>query len=554
MLTPQVRFPLASPAPRDEPKRQTLPSVRAFQGRVRTKMSENTATNTTQLSGQTRELSLEGQVLSDKYRIERLLGAGGMGSVYVAEHALTRRKGALKLLHSSYSKLPEAVERFVREAAAAALIDNSHVVETYDAGTLDTGQPYIFMELLEGISLDRQLAECGACPLDEAVELAAQAAEGLGAAHRAGVVHRDVKPGNLFVANGKVPFVKVLDFGISKFEPEFGGFEQQLTQEGAVLGTPLYMSPEQVMGRRDVDARTDVYSLAVVLYEMLTGVVPFTGDTLMQLSVRICAGECVPLSQRGQGIPNELDLVVRRAMSAGKAQRYPTCAEFATELRRCQEALTGVGVPRWSTTRRLRPHSSSSAPSSAIDLAGEPTVVDPGASAPPLAGNAHTTSGDAIDVDTINPDAGVLAPKVQARAAEPSPALRSIRWARWALLPLLAGLAWGTWHLRHTLTAPEPTAAQPGSAQPTSEPARVIAAQPQATEEVAPQLHTGFREAQRASSPRTGAEPSPAQPPSVPAPRAARDAHHPLTKPESTASEPPAKQDGLIDNPFRSPD
>jgi eukaryotic-like serine/threonine-protein kinase len=296
-----------------------------------------------------------GRLLFGKYRVERLLGTGGMGAVYAAEHLLTRRKGALKLLHARYTAHPEVVERFVREAAAAGLIGNPHIVDTFDAGTLESGEPYIFMELLEGQALDATIAERAPLPWEEAVAIAAQAADALGAAHRAGIVHRDIKPANMFVTDGN--FVKVIDFGISKFVSELDPDGGALTREGALLGTPLYMSPEQVMGHRDLDGRADIYALGAALFEMLTGKAPFFGDSLMQLSVRICAGDCTPLRALRPELPAEVEAVVRRAMAPARENRFARAEDFAEALRDLAPRLSGerAVVPRFMSNPPIAP-------------------------------------------------------------------------------------------------------------------------------------------------------------------------------------------------------
>lgn len=275
---------------------------------------------------------LVGRTLSGKFKVERLLGEGGMGAVYVAEHVFTRRKGALKLLHRSFSELEEIVERFIREASAAGVIGSPHIVQTYDAGKLDTGEPYMFMELLDGAAVDQILEHRQRLDFEEAADIACQAAEGLVAAHGAGIVHRDIKPANLFVVRGERPFVKLLDFGISKFAPTYHG-DHQLTAEGSLMGTPTYMPPEQVNGQRDIDHRADVYALGVVLYEMVVGAPPFGAETLMELSVRIHEGKYVPVTQVRSEVPPELEAVVARAMAVERSVRYQTAREFATALR-----------------------------------------------------------------------------------------------------------------------------------------------------------------------------------------------------------------------------
>src|SRR6187397_1965973 len=228
-----------------------------------------------------------GALVLGKFRIIRKIGSGGMGAVYEVLHEFTKHRRALKVLHPNYSRMQAIVTRFLREASAAGRIGNPHIVETFDAGSLELGEPYIVMELLAGRSLDSLLAERGRLDFAEAIGYVRQACRGLEAAHNAGIIHRDLKPDNLFMEAG--PFVKILDFGISKFDATLTGGEQ-LTRAGAMLGTPFYMSPEQVRGTYGIDARTDVYSLAAVLYECVTGNKPFAAATIEQLAVAIHTG------------------------------------------------------------------------------------------------------------------------------------------------------------------------------------------------------------------------------------------------------------------------
>jgi eukaryotic-like serine/threonine-protein kinase len=299
---------------------------------------------------------LLGELTSSKFRVTRHLGTGGMGSVFEAEHLLTKRLGALKLLHKEYASEPEVVERFTREASAAGRINNPHIVETFDAGRLESGQPYIFMELLSGEPLENRIQTLGSLDFDEAISICIQAASGLVAAHRAGIIHRDIKPANLFLVRSETTQVKLLDFGISKF----GAFEEvsRVTQEGTTLGTPHYMPVEQVMGRNDIDERVDVYALGVVLYEAVTGAPPFNADTLLALSIRIHEGRYTPVSQLRPDTPPGFDDVVARSIAVDRDDRYPSMAEFLTELlrlggRRAESmAPTLVGTPAPAASKR----------------------------------------------------------------------------------------------------------------------------------------------------------------------------------------------------------
>lgn len=273
-----------------------------------------------------------GTVLAGKFRVVSRLGEGGMGAVYEIEHELTKHRRALKLLHKSMAAMPSVVERFLREASAAGRVGNPHIVETFDAGVLDTGEPYLVMELLRGQPLSARIA-AGKMPLLEVVDVIGQAAAGVHAAHNAGIVHRDLKPDNLFITEGADgrPFVKILDFGISKFDPQkTGGL--QLTQEGAALGTPYYMPPEQIRGEGSLDARADVYALGVILYECLAGVRPFEAETLPHLAILIHTGQPKPITEHRPDLPPGFASLVHAAMASDRGQRMQSAGELRSML------------------------------------------------------------------------------------------------------------------------------------------------------------------------------------------------------------------------------
>jgi serine/threonine-protein kinase len=256
-----------------------------------------------------------------------------MGSVYEIEHELTKHRRALKMLHAAMTQIPGVVERFLREASAAGRVGNPHIVETFDAGKLDSGEPYLVMEMLRGEPLSTRI-ERGPMPIADVVDLIGQACDGIQAAHDAGIVHRDLKPDNLFVTevDGR-PFVKILDFGISKFDPgKTGGLA--LTQEGAALGTPYYMSPEQIRGETSLDARADIYAMGVILYECVAGVRPFEADALTQLAVLIHTGNAKPLEQHRPDLPPGFAEVVRKAMAMDRANRFQSAGELRAALER----------------------------------------------------------------------------------------------------------------------------------------------------------------------------------------------------------------------------
>jgi serine/threonine-protein kinase len=289
-----------------------------------------------------------GTLVAGKLRIVRLLGTGGMGAVYEVEHELTKHRRALKLLHARYKIYPELISRFLREASAAGRIGNPHIAETFDAGELEAGDPYLVMELLKGETLSDLVRRKGKLAVAEAAELVRQACTGVQAAHDAGIVHRDLKPENLFVVErDHRPFVKILDFGISKFDPQLTGGELATTREGASLGTPLYMPPEQVRGDKRIDARADIYALGVILYECLSGQRPYEAETLAHLAVLIHEGKAVPLSQLRPDVPPAFAAIVHRAMANRPELRFATARELADVLANFTGLVTGptVGWP-----------------------------------------------------------------------------------------------------------------------------------------------------------------------------------------------------------------
>lgn len=275
-----------------------------------------------------------GLMLGGRYRVLRLLGAGGMGKVYLAEHEQIGKKVAIKCLNPEMTSHAMVVERFRREARAATAIGNEHIVDVTDMGETPDGAPYIVMEALDGVEFGDLIAEVGAMPIGRAVRILRQACDALAAAHDKGIVHRDLKPENLFLVRrgGDDEFVKVLDFGISKFSESINGANASLTQTGMTMGTPLYMSPEQAQGLRSTDHRTDVYSLGVILYMALTGRAPYTAETFPLLIVAIVTAQ-VPSIRRIRGdVPASLDFVIQRCLAKDPDERFPDCRELAKAL------------------------------------------------------------------------------------------------------------------------------------------------------------------------------------------------------------------------------
>jgi len=278
---------------------------------------------------------IEGDVLAGKFRIERVLGVGGMGMVVSALHLQLEERVAIKFLLPEALANAEAVTRFGREARAAVKIKSEHVARVIDVGTLDTGAPYMVMELLRGQDLSQLLAAHGAMPVAAAVEYILQACEALAEAHALGIVHRDLKPANLFLtarADGSA-CVKVLDFGISKVTlASASGSDLGMTRTQTIMGSPLYMSPEQMASARDVDQRSDVWAVGTVLYELVTGRVPFEAETMPQLCAQIVSFDPPLPSRLRAGLPEALDRVVMRCLRKDRNQRYANVGELAAEL------------------------------------------------------------------------------------------------------------------------------------------------------------------------------------------------------------------------------
>jgi serine/threonine protein kinase len=273
-------------------------------------------------------------VVSGKLEVIRKIAGGGMGAVYEVEHKLTKHRRALKILHKSQALNRRHVERLLREASVAGRLDTPHVVETLDAGMLEDGTPYVLMELLEGRAL-LDLVETES-PLDvtRTVRLIRQVCRGMAEAHDAGIIHRDLKPENIIIQEGPngEELVKIIDFGISHFRShEEDGPVTRLTTEGTIIGTPYYMSPEQASGR-DVDERTDVYALGVILYEALTGKLPFIAETTGALFIKIGTGEYLPLRHRRRDIDAGLADVVERAFHREPGERFASARELSEAL------------------------------------------------------------------------------------------------------------------------------------------------------------------------------------------------------------------------------
>ena len=322
----------------------------------------------------------EGDILAGKYRVEKVLGVGGMGVVVAAMHLELEQRVALKFLLKTAAQSPAVVARFSREARAAAKIKSQHVARVSDVGTLEDGIPYIVMEYLEGRDLSDVLTRQGPLPPGAAVDYVLQACEAIAEAHAAGFVHRDLKPSNLFLAKQAdgVEIVKVLDFGISK--AVIIDSEPQSVRQGALTGTtdifgsPMYMSPEQLKSSRDVDARSDIWALGTILYELCTGTSPFDRPTVAETFGAILYEKPVPLRKRLHVIPEALEAVILRCLEKDANLRFGNVAELAKALFPFAERATKHSIERTSGVLRRAGVAVDSVPPppSRLDGAGDP--------------------------------------------------------------------------------------------------------------------------------------------------------------------------------------
>ncbi|NUP07876.1 MAG: protein kinase [Polyangiaceae bacterium] len=271
-----------------------------------------------------------GQILADKYRIVRQIGQGGMGSVYEGENIRIHRRVAIKTLHAQVAGKSDVLQRFEREAQAAGRIGSEHIVEVLDMGDLQDGSRFMVMEFLDGTTLGDRIVKQGRIAPRDLVSVMSQMLDGLNAAHQAGIIHRDLKPANVFLLSsrgGRPDFVKILDFGVSKFNV-LNSDEMSMTRTGAVMGTPYYMSPEQAKGARTIDARSDLYSVGVIIYEAVTGQVPFNAETFNELIFKIALESPPPPEQFVPNLDQAFGVLMRRAMARDPNERYQTAADL----------------------------------------------------------------------------------------------------------------------------------------------------------------------------------------------------------------------------------
>jgi serine/threonine-protein kinase len=286
-----------------------------------------------------------GQLIDSKYRIVRMLGEGGMGAVYEGENVRIHHRVAIKVLHGEIATRKDVLERFEREAQAAGKIGSEHIVEVFDLGELPDGSRYMVMEYLDGENLSARVAQRGRMAASEIAPILLQLLEGLGAAHASGIVHRDLKPDNIFLVRDKKrgnDFVKIVDFGVSKFSSSSPDAAMSMTRTGTVIGTPYYMSPEQAKGAKNTDHRSDLYAVGVVLFECATGRVPYQADTFNELMFKIVLEPPPDPESLVQGLDPRFAAIIRKAMAREPEARYQNAGEFQDALSSWMK-VAGVG-------------------------------------------------------------------------------------------------------------------------------------------------------------------------------------------------------------------
>jgi serine/threonine-protein kinase len=337
-----------------------------------------------------------GQVLGGKFRIEQVLGRGGMGVVVAATHLQLDEKVALKFLLPEALVNKEAVRRFEREARSAVKIKSEHVARVTDVGTLDTGAPYMVMEFLNGMDLGEYLERTGPLPFHEAADYLLQACEAIAEAHALGIVHRDLKPANLFriIRSDGTPSIKVLDFGISKVTT---GADAAMTQTTSMMGSPYYMSPEQMTSAKSVDERTDIWALGIILHELLSGKVPYQGETIPEICVQVLQNPPPRLSLVRPEAPEDLERIIDKALAKNRDHRYLSVAEFAADISAYATSASSHSVERISkvlgVAASARPSIADLAYAAGLGRAGASTIASTHGKVPALASATQESEG-----------------------------------------------------------------------------------------------------------------------------------------------------------------
>jgi hypothetical protein len=347
-----------------------------------------------------------GMILAGKYQVERVLGQGGMGCVVSAIHLQLQQRVAIKFLLPEALRIHEAVERFLREARAAVRLRSEHVGRVIDVGQFDDGAPYMVMEFLEGMDLSQYLHRQGVLPIAHAVDFVMQGCEAIAEAHSIGIVHRDLKPANLFLTRGPdgSPLVKVLDFGISKASQGDASFN--LTRTTAVMGSPGYMSPEQLRSAKDCDARTDVWALGVILFELTTGRTPFGGDSITELALKVAMDPTPPMNLPAA---TGFELVVRKCLGKDVSERFQNVAELAAALVPYGSAHAMETAMRIARVLQVSPSSLSFGQPQTMVMASGPLTPVPGVGGAPTTLQGAAGTYGPMDVPKKKSRTGVIA-------------------------------------------------------------------------------------------------------------------------------------------------
>ena len=372
-----------------------------------------------------------GTIVSGKYRIERVLGRGGMGMVVAAWHLDLDQRVALKFILADVARRPTLVERFMREARAARRLRGEHVAKVVDVAKLETGLPYIVMELLDGRDLRSVLAEGGALPAPLAVDYVLQAIDAVAEAHRCGIVHRDLKPANLFLASRPEgdEVIKLLDFGISKTKDvlEASGDDEAITGTSAFLGSPAYASPEQCRTPRDVDARTDIWALGAILYELLTGGRVFSAPSQAEMVAAVLMDEPLPVRASAPHVAPGLEAAVFRCLRKNREERFASVAALAV-------AIAPFGTGQWNRcverAVRLLGQPPPAAPFPAMAAANVSSAVTTGGAGPRPAAVAFAISAGVVVAISLAVGAALIfgrgAPAPTIPSAEPRASATSV--------------------------------------------------------------------------------------------------------------------------------
>ncbi|MEY4578094.1 MAG: hypothetical protein RL701_2797 [Pseudomonadota bacterium] len=488
-----------------------------------------------------------GMMIGGRYRLDRLLGQGGMGSVFAAENTLTGKQVAIKCMHKELAASPEASQRFVREAKASARIRHPNVVDVYDVLS-EAGSFFLVMEYLEGEPLASLMMRENT-PLPQLIKYVIGAMRGVAAAHRIGVIHRDIKPENIFLAHEGddqqiVP--KVLDFGISKMSDTQ---DIKLTAPGAALGTILYMSTEQLTGASDVDARADVYAFGVILYQALTGRVPFESETLSALIIRIMTEQAIPVKQVRPDVPTKLSLLVQAAMAKQRDDRVPSLEAFIAALEpfadetkfRDQMTLPVANAPAIRT-----PHSAPPGPNESSSAAFHARSTEPAPQEPSHA-SAATPIAQAITANSaIANETPYTASDSLPDMAIPRTSFRGVWLIALAALVLLAFWFWRAGGAPQAEAPKGPqdqhlvTPAAPGEVSATGHAPPATEDQPRGVSPPPSQPKVDVKQVDVTAPQPTAAKPTPTPTPSVsPAPAATpRPRPNPSAAPEREKSSP----------------